>query len=384
MGAGPRDTSRWRKCTTVLVAIAAMFAVSCSREEPLPLIPENTAATSAYTGAKLGVNGTSLTLNGQNWWPIGINAYQLGTNWDINAGCGAQVDLDQYFGGLAPHSLTRVNIYSSFAMNKRTGQLDFTALDSIFEAATRHNQLLIAVLTGGEGGCENQYFKDYDWYAGDWRTEVSHGMPMPFADWLDLAVDRWGDSPALAGWTAVGEPEPSQCTNTECTWQTRACPVDSAVVLRGFFDAVGMRIRELDPDAIIFSGHTGGGQCGSVGEQYAMVAASPGIDVVEYHYYQATDYLPGDARDGLERRIEQAQELNKPLMVAEVGVEGGACKPLEQRAQEISLIVGAQRAHGAAGVMFWSFVPDPRLDECTLDIGPNDPLFRMIGTAADA
>ncbi|MGB3484055.1 MAG: beta-mannosidase [Mycobacterium sp.] len=331
---------------------------------------------------KVGVDGTSLTLDGRKWWPIGINAYQLGTNWSVNAGCGAQVDLNQYFGSLAPHSLTRVNIYSSFAVNKRTGRLDFSALDAIFEAAQRHNQLLIAVLTGGEGGCENARFKDFDWYAGGWRTEVSDGMPMPFADWLDIAVGRWGDSPTIAGWTAVGEPEPSQCTDEACTWQARLCPDGAAEVLRSFFDEAGERIRQLDPGAVIFSGHTGGGQCGSVGEEYQMVAASPGIDVVEYHYYQSSDSLPGDSRDGLQRRIEQARSLNKPLMVAEVGAEAGSCKSLQQREQELSLIVGAQRAHGAAGVMFWSFVPDPRLNECTLDIGPHDPLFRMIGAGS--
>ncbi|CAN5197250.1 hypothetical protein BH11ACT7_BH11ACT7_13560 [soil metagenome] len=345
-------------------------------------MPDNSPATDQLQHPKVGVEGTSLTLDGRPWFPIGINAYQLGTNWEINAGCGAQVDLDQYFGVLAPHSVTRVNVYSSFAVNKRTGQLDFSPLDAIFDAAVRHNQLLIAVLTGGEGGCENEYFKDHDWYATGWEYAISHGMPMPFGDWLDRAVDRWGDSPALAGWTAVGEPEPSVCTDENCTWQARSCPADSAVVLRHFFDEVGARIRAADPDAVIFSGHTGGGQCGSVGEQYQMVAASPGIDVLEYHYYQATDSFPGDARDGLQRRIEQAKTLDKPLVVAEVGVKAGSCKPLEQREQEISLIVGAQRAHGAAGVMFWSFVPDPRMDQCTLDIGPNDPLFRMIGAAS--
>jgi mannan endo-1,4-beta-mannosidase len=358
-----------------------MFAVSCAKEQPRPLIPEKSAATDVLPQPKVGVQGTSLTLDGRPWFPIGINAYQLGTNWDINAGCGAQVDLDKYFGGLAPHSVTRVNIYSSFAVNKRTGVLDLSPLDAIFQAAERHNQLLIAVLTGGEGGCENEYFKDHDWYSAGWEYEVSHGMPMPFADWLDLAVNRWGDSPALAGWTAVGEPEPSLCTDENCAWQTRTCPADSAAVLRNFFDEVGARIRTLDSDAILFSGHTGGGQCGSVGDEYQMVAASPGIDVLEYHYYQSTDSFPGDSRDGLQRRLEQAQVLNKPLVVAEVGVEAGSCKPVDQREQEISLIVGAQRAHGAAGVMFWSFVPDPRMDQCTLDIGPNDPLFRMIGTA---
>jgi len=360
-----------------------MFAVSCAPEPQLPLYPTNSAATSPYPMPKVGVSGTALTLDGRPWWPVGINAYQLGTNWDINAGCGAQVDLDRYFSSLPPHSLTRINVYSSFAVNKRTGRLDFSALDAVFDAALRHNQLLIAVLTGGEGGCENEWFKDYDWYAGGWKYQMSQDAPMPFGDWLKLAVNRWGGSPALAGWTAVGEPEPGVCTDADCGWQTRFCPADSAAVLRTFFDDVGEQIRALDPDALLFSGHTGGGQCGSVGQDYELVAASPGIDVVEYHYYQATDSFPGDTRDGLQRRIEQAHELGKPLMVAEVGVEAGApCTSLAEREQEISLIVGAQRAHGAAGVMFWSYVPDPRLDQCTLDIGPNDPLFRMIGAAS--
>ncbi|WP_231645454.1 beta-mannosidase [Mycolicibacterium mengxianglii] len=331
---------------------------------------------------KLGVQGTSLTLDGRPWWPIGINAYQLGTNWDVNAGCGAQVDLDRYFGGLAPHSLTRVNVYSSFAVNKQTGALDFSALDAVFDSARRHDQLLIAVLTGGGGGCENDHFKDHSWYDGGWKTEVSHGLPMSYQDWADTAVGRWGNSPALGGWTPVGEPEPSVCTDEACTWQARVCPTGSALLLRKFFDEVGARIRGLDPDAVIFSGHAGGAQCGSKGDDYQTVAASPGIDVLEYHFYPSTDAMPGDVSDGIARRINQAQALNKPLIVAEVGVEAGSCKSLQQREQEISMIVAEQRANGAAGVLFWSFVPDPRLNQCTLDIGPNDPLFRMIGAGA--
>ncbi len=58
---------------------------------------------------RMGTSGMSLTLDGDPWWPVGINAYQLGTEWQIKAGCGAEVDLEQYFGALPPNTLTRVN-----------------------------------------------------------------------------------------------------------------------------------------------------------------------------------------------------------------------------------------------------------------------------------
>ncbi|MGV0744497.1 beta-mannosidase [Mycolicibacterium sp. XJ870] len=368
--------------------MAVMLAVACSPPPPRPSAPSPPTSTSSPSPPppipRLGVSGTSLTLGGQPWWPIGINAYSLGTNWDINVGCGSEVALDGYFRSLPPHSLTRVAINSSMAVNKTTGRLDFTALDAVFDAADWHGQLLIPVLTSHEGSCEHGYIKDHDWYAGGWRTDISHGLPMSFADWLDTAVKRWGRLPAVAGWSAVGEPTPAYCMDHECHWSNTACPSDSATVLRRFFDDTGARIRELDPDTLIFSGHAGGGQCGSSGDDFALVGASPGLDVLEYHYYEATDDLPGDPYHGLQLRVEQARAVNKPLLVAELGLEAGSCRSPEDRQRELSGTITALREHGAAGALFWAYMPDPRPDECTLDIGPADPLMDMVGTAPPA
>jgi mannan endo-1,4-beta-mannosidase len=33
---------------------------------------------------RVGTSGMSLTLDGKPWWPVGVNAYQLGTDWQIN------------------------------------------------------------------------------------------------------------------------------------------------------------------------------------------------------------------------------------------------------------------------------------------------------------
>lgn len=109
------------------------------------------------------------------------------------------------------------------------------------------------------------------------------------------------------------------------------CPDDAAAVLRAFYDSIGARIRELDPGAVIWDGRDGGGQCGSAGTDYQTVAASPGIDVLEYHDYEEGRSLPGDQFSGLQRRIDQARAVDKPLVVAELGMKAGSCLPLQQR-----------------------------------------------------
>ena len=367
---------------SLTLCLVMALAVACAAPQS-ERTPTRTTPAPAMEIPRLGVSGTSLTLDGQPWWPIGINAYQLATDWSVNAGCGAQVDLDAYFDQLQPHSLTRFNAFSSLAVNKNTGQLDFSALDAVVRTAERHGQLLIAVLSSNEGSCEGDSFKDYRWYAGGWHTEVDPAAPMTFRAWMDTAVQRWADSPALAGWTAVGEPEPSDCRDPQCDWTRRYCHPDSADVLRAFYDTTGARIRELDPDTTIFSGHAGGGQCGSAGTAFEYVNASPGVDVLEYHFYHGIDYLPGNVFDGLARRAQQARTLNKPLLITEIGMAAGSCGSLDERERVLRDAFSEMRRHGTAGAMFWSFVPDPRPRECTLDIGPTDPLMRLVGTAPD-
>ncbi len=330
----------------------------------------------ADTGSRVAVSNGAFTLDGRPWWPVGFDAYELGTNWAVNSGCGAQVDLDRYFGSLPPNSLTRFNAYAPLARNRRTAATDFTALDAVFAAAERHRQLLVVTLASGEGACDDGDFKDRNWYAGDWASSS-------YADWLDTAVGRWGHSSALAGWELVGEPEASVCGDRQCQWGQRSCPADAASVLRGFFDTAGRRLRALDPDTPIWAGLAGGGQCGSAGDDYLTVAQSPGVDVLDLHDYGPPGVpLPGTATDGVQRRLDQAWIARKPLVVAEMGQPAGSCRALSERAEDLARKAGAQRRAGSAGALFWAFVPDPRLDQCTLDIGPDDPLFGVAKSLA--
>jgi hypothetical protein len=337
------------------------------------------SAAGAAGPHRVQATANGLQLDGSPWWPSGFNAYQLATDWSVNEGCGAMVDLDSYFSSLEPGSLTRFNAFQRLAVNKFTGELDFGPMDAVFAAAEAHDQMVVPVFTGGDGACEDQEFKDRSWYTSGWKTQVPAGSPVRFDQWMSLAVNRWKSSPALAGWELVGEPETSLCGDTTCSWQNRTCPSDSGQILRTFFDQAGAKVRAWDPSTPIWAGLLGGGQCGSAGPDYQLVGASTRVDVLEYHDYGADGVpLPGDVWNGLGTHLVQAQALGKPLVVAEIGQNAGSCGTREERADDFEAKVTGQQAAGSAGALFWAFVPDPRDQLCTFDIGPEDPVFDLV------
>lgn len=306
--------------------------------------------------------GDGLQLDGSPWWPTGLNAYQLGTDWSVNAGCGAEVDLDAYFSALPDRSLTRFNAFQNLAVSQHDGTLDFSALDRVLDAAERHDQMVLPVLAGQDGACDDEVFKQRDWYVDGWTR--SGVLPLSHRDWVSAIVERWSGSPVIAAWEPVGEPEPSVCPDGDCDLHARTCPADSAEVLRAWTDEVGRVIRERDPGRLITAGVIGGNQCGIVGEGYSMLAASSYVDVIQYHDYDHSAFLPA--------RLSQVEV---PVLVAEMGVTAGSCGGVNERADEIAAHLTGYREARAAGAMLWAYVPDPREHECTMDIGPDDPVL---------
>lgn len=336
-------------------------------------------APQAQAQGRVGATADGLYLDGEKWWPAGFNAYQLSTNWGVNRGCGGMVDLPEYFESLPPHSLTRFNAFQELAINKFTGELDFSAMDAVFAEAERTDQMIIPVLSAQDGACESERFKDRSWYVGGWKTDDENGTRLSFADWVRTAVDRWRDSAVVAAWELVGEPDPGECVNGNCDWWVRTCPTDAAHVLRDFMEEAGAEIKAIAPDHLVTAGLIGGGQCGTGGDDYQYVSESANVDFVQYHDYGADGVpLPGDQWNGLARRIDQAEAAGKPLVVAEIGENAGSCKTLAARASSIRQKITGQRAAGTAGALLWAFVPDPRPNDCTMDVGLDDPLFPLM------
>ncbi|MFT4087517.1 MAG: beta-mannosidase [Gordonia sp. (in: high G+C Gram-positive bacteria)] len=357
---------RW---ALLAVAVVTAFLLAGSAllwtctAEPAPAPPQHTVAAS----------GTSLTLDGKPWWPTGFNAYQLATDWTINVGCGAQVDLDAYFSALPPRSLTRFALFAPFTHRKQDGTVEYASVDAVFATAARHRQLVLPVLAAGDGACDGEQFRTRDWYADGWRSQED-AQGLTYLDWVRIAVERWRDEPALAGWTPIGEPETSVCGVGDCRdWRTRLCPAGGAQILRTFFDDAGGLVKSLDPHHLVFSGTAGGDQCGTAGSGMETVGASPGVDVLEYHFYKLDGGTP--PTDSPTARIGIAQRLRKPLVLTEIGWDAGRCRSAPDRAARIRSVIGDLRRAGVAGALAWAYVPDPRPHLCTYDIGPHDPLW---------
>jgi hypothetical protein len=374
-----------RPATTTTTVVAPAVA--------LPALPHIEASDAGTPTAD-----PHLTLGGKPYAAIGVNAYELATDWGVNNGCGPMVSdgaMDAFFSSLPPGTLVRFWAFQgTMATNAQTGQIDWAPLDRVFASAARYGQLLIPVLTGQGGSCDGGQWQDPPWYEGgftqaDDNPSLGQGAtPLSYWSYVQQIVARYAGSPALGMWEPVSEAEASTCPaayqGPNCEGH-QTCPDEqtAAIALRHFFDVVGAEIHTLDPAHLVESGLLGSGQCGTVGPDYEYVSASPGIDVLSYHdYYPATDAVGGDQFNGLGVRFAQAAALGKPIIGGEVGVLAGSgtgCIGDPQRVTDVAAKVHAQLAAGSSGVLLWDWVPG-LTQPCDWDIAPGDPLVAALGS----
>jgi len=375
-----------------LVAAAIGVIAACSAVGVAAAAPNTVASRSVPT---IGVAHGHLTLGGAPYRFVGLNAYELATYWGRNAGCGAMVrdaQLDHFFAAQPAHSFVRIWAWQgSMAINYRTKQLDWGPLDRVFDAAAKHGDFLLVSLTGQDGTCDDGHWKSAGWYRSGYRRahdDDGRGLaPMPYRDYVREIVQRYRTSPALGMWEPVNEPETSLCgahlRGSQC-YAHLTCPSErrGAMALRQFFDAVGGEIHRLDPRHLVESGLIGGGQCGTAGDDYRFVNASPGIDVLSYHdYYGAGARIGGDQWNGIGLRLRQAAALGKPIIGGEVGVaagRAGACTSRPQRRSHLRAKANRQMAAGSDGVLIWDWEPKPTA-RCDYSTYPGDPSLALVG-----
>jgi hypothetical protein len=338
-----------------------------------------------------------LVLDGHQYRFVGLNAFEVATDWGVNAGCGPELSdgqLNQFFASLRPDSLVRFWAFQgTMAINVTTKQLDWAPLDRVFAAAAAHGQRLIPVIAGQSGSCDNGHWADPSWYNGgfmqvfndDPATTDGKGLtPLSYWDYLQAIVNRYKDSPALGMWEPMSEAEASTCPPQDqpsnCSGN-QTCPNETAAAqaLRHFFDVVGGEIHALDPKHLVESGLLGSGQCGTTWNDYAYVSASPGIDVLSYHDYgYPNEAIAGDEWNGLAERFNQAASLGKPIIGGEEGINAGTgCLSDSQRAADFDTKIEGQLAGGSSGVLLWDWMPAVE-GSCLYDIAPSDPALGMI------
>lgn len=336
-------------------------------------------------------NGTQLTLNGQPFQFTGINAFNIGGESGINAGCGATEDnLDALFSQLRPNSVVRMWAFQgSITTNVRTKQIDWVALDRVVATAKKDRIKLDLVLGDQSGTCDDGHWKDQSWYAGGYThvfNDYGNGLtPLPYLDYVTLIVSRYKNSSTIAMWEPMNEPQAADCHDAQgsaCYSQLTCNEPTARVALRTFFDTVGGTIKSIDPNHLVGSGVIGSGQCGAQYEDYQYLHESSGIDVASYHDYGSDNQpMPGNQFNGLQKRLNQMKLINKPLIVGEVGIQAAennsSCTSFASRAVELKAKMDAQFKAGIAGIMPWA-LSDQDSPTCNYDIGPSDPLLRLL------
>lgn len=361
-----------------------------------PIVGQRLPSALADSPGLIRQHGAVLTLNGRVFTFAGVNAYELGTWYGVDAGCGAtfsQAQLDAFFASLPANSVVR-----TWAWQGAVGTIPSThvrtwaPLDRLLATAEAHGDRLILDLGTQGGDCDDGHWKDLAWYKGGYRAvfdDDHRGLDLvSYRDWVAEVVTRYAGSPAVAMWEPLNEPEASNCPagllGPACAGhQTCRDEPTSAIALRDFFDDIGGLIHALDPGRPISSGLIASGQCGTEGGDAAFVQASDGITVTSVHdYYGGSTSLPGSGANGESTRLAEANRLNKPLIVGEIGIPagfvGGRCASPQFRATELAEKIKGDLAAGVVGALVWSWVPPPRQSGCSFDVPPDDPYMAWL------
>jgi hypothetical protein len=258
-------------------------------------------------------------------------------------------------------------------------------------AAARYHQLVVLSLTQQGGGCDGDVWQGPAWFNGGFRQvqDPTGTTPLSYAAYVSAIVKHFRNSPALGMWEPISEAEASTCTTTDVQGSCeggQTCPDEAAAAqaLRHFFDFVGARIRRLDPHHLVEDGLLGGGQCGTAGDDWAYVGESPGVQVLSYHDYDGATPIGGDQWNGIGVRLHQAEQVGKPVIAGEMGIEAGdagGCPTDANRADELAEKIKAQVAAGASAALLWNYELDaPAKGDCSYNVNPGDPALGTLST----
>jgi len=364
--AHPVSKRRTALKSTLIGAAASLFFV---------LAPGQVSASSRHPAEPADASGVvavgpALYLEGKPWQFTGVNVPQAASDYALNGGCGAEIDLSAFFGSLPSDSVVRVNFAQDETIDVGPGRSatvvkrDWRALDRVVGAAdqsTTHVRLIAYLATQG-GVCDGAIYKSDAWYKSGYMRPyagpVGYGDTADYAHssywaYLQQVVSRYAGNPAILMWEPISEPEASVClpgySGGGC-YGHDTCPADATTTLVNWFDRVGAEVHALDPGVPVETGELTSQQCGWSGTGELRIDQAAGVDVASFH-----DYGSGSAMTpGLAVAIGDAKRAGKPLVVGEVGVPAGQACPtsVPQSGTEMWAKYSAAMAAGVAGRIY--------------------------------
>ena len=336
--------------------------------------------------------GSQLLAAGQPYVFTGVNVYNANSDgWCAGAFSDAElaVELDEIGLGGEEHGVIRAWFFQTLATDKVTKGRDWSRMDRTLQIARAKGYKIIPTLTDQWGECGTDVtptysFKSEAWYTGGYTLpdpgmiegdpEIGRaGYPdwKSYRDWVAEIVDRYKGDPTILAWQLINEAE----VNPGGAFGGCEPGDRPFTILRAWAEDVSNLVRSIDANHLISLGTIGGGQCGTQVYQYRDVHALPNIDLCEVHDYTPNQAIPGDQWNGMSVRIQQCNELDKPLFVGEVGMwpdhAGGT---FELRAAALRSKILAQRALGVDGHLAWAWIGTPST-LMNYDIGPGDPVL---------
>ena len=118
-------------------------------------------------------SGQNLELGGVPVKFTGVDAYELGTDWGTNHGCGGMetpLQIASLFSSLAPSSLVRFWAFQGdLATDPTTHEINWAPIDEIFYLAAQYHVYLIPTITDQGGTCDGSHWQDPSWYTGGYK-----------------------------------------------------------------------------------------------------------------------------------------------------------------------------------------------------------------------
>lgn len=315
--------------------------------------------------------GTQLLLHGKPYRFTGLNIYNANSRNNCWYSMGSGPILGQSLRQIGRgKEVFRAWFFQSLATSN--GRRDWSAFDHTLAVAWLHGYRVIVTLGNQWGDCEPPTgYKDYGWYQSGYKLADPSGI-VSYRRWVREVVTRYRFIPTILAWQLLNEAEVKASDGT--------CPADGAAVLKTWAADVSGLIKSIDRNHLVSLGTIGSGQCGASWQEYKDVHSVPTIDLCEFHDYGAPlNPMPGDPFNGLAFRLQQCNELNKPLFVGETGIipndVGGT---LEARAAAFENKFSVQFGAGVVGELAWAWSAlGSTLDN--YDIGPGDPTLGVLG-----
>ncbi|MDQ2969489.1 MAG: cellulase family glycosylhydrolase [Actinomycetota bacterium] len=254
----------------------------------------------------------------------------------------------------------------------KNGHRDWSAFDHTLAVAFLHGYRVVVTLANQWGDCERpNVYRDYGWYQSGYKLADPSGL-VSYRDWVKEIVSRYRSVPSILAWQLMNEAEVKASDGT--------CPADGATVLKSWAADVSGLIKSIDRNHLVSLGTLGNGPCGTSWREYKDVNSVSTIDLCEYHDYGSPLVpMPGDPFNGLAFRLQQCNELNKPLFVGETGIiPNQAGGTFEGRAAAFDNKFRTQFTAGVVGELAWAWSALGSTLE-NYDIGPGDPTLQVLG-----